>query len=75
MTEDGSLRVKLGIAMIVGGSFIAGCCGGLGAESDCATCGSDDDRCYHQPETSFEAGDGESADAPADSGGGGQPGR
>jgi hypothetical protein len=66
MSEDGSLRLKLGIAMIVGGSFVAGCCGGLGAENDCATCGDDD--------TCLEDRDG-SSDALVETGRGGDPGR
>ncbi len=62
MSEDRSLRVKLGIAMVVGGSFIAGCCGGLGAESDCASCGPDNGKCY-EPYEGVDASDGASPDA------------
>lgn len=67
MSEDRSLRLKLGIAMIVGGSLIAGCCGGLGAESDCATCGPDNGACLDDRDGS--------SDALVETGSGGDPGR
>ena len=65
----GSMRAYLLAAMILGGSFIAGCCGGPGNESGCTTCleeapetGTTGSGCIAEPDAGADATDGATAD-------------